>query len=111
MVEKGKNSVVEQISRRLLPGEHKQPEKREYLFVRQAVAFHFRFEEARQQIALRRFSPLTDALHQVGAHLNGYAVEIAQRLLRLVASTPGERDRKSTRLNSSHTVISYAVFC
>src|SRR5260221_8429946 len=25
---------------------------------------------------------------------------------------PGEeRDRKSTRLNSSHTVISYAVFC
>src|SRR5438034_8348170 len=25
-------------------------------------------------------------------------------------SSPG-RDRKSTRLNSSHTVISYAVFC
>src|SRR5438132_6558013 len=24
---------------------------------------------------------------------------------------PGDRDRKSTRLNSSHTVISYAVFC
>src|SRR5438132_1779001 len=24
---------------------------------------------------------------------------------------PGEVDRKSTRLNSSHTVISYAVFC
>src|SRR5438132_9358970 len=23
----------------------------------------------------------------------------------------GDRDRKSTRLNSSHTVISYAVFC
>src|SRR5438034_7302144 len=28
-----------------------------------------------------------------------------QRLL------PGAADRKSTRLNSSHTVISYAVFC
>src|SRR5436190_5152919 len=29
-----------------------------------------------------------------------------------VARTRGERrDRKSTRLNSSHTVISYAVFC
>src|SRR5436190_13071007 len=31
------------------------------------------------------------------------------------AAVPGEqhagRDRKSTRLNSSHTVISYAVFC
>src|SRR5438034_6976893 len=24
---------------------------------------------------------------------------------------PSTRDRKSTRLNSSHTVISYAVFC
>src|SRR5437762_10895411 len=24
---------------------------------------------------------------------------------------PGERDRKSTRLNSSHRCISYAVFC
>src|SRR5260221_11168020 len=30
-----------------------------------------------------------------------------------VAGTPsnGRTDRKSTRLNSSHTVISYAVFC
>src|SRR5215204_7027441 len=26
-------------------------------------------------------------------------------------SRGGRRDRKSTRLNSSHTVISYAVFC
>src|SRR5436190_9951416 len=26
-------------------------------------------------------------------------------------SCPQGRDRKSTRLNSSHTVISYAVFC
>src|SRR2546430_7570374 len=27
------------------------------------------------------------------------------------ASEPDERDRKSTRLNSSHSQISYAVFC
>src|SRR5438034_5837702 len=27
------------------------------------------------------------------------------------ADTPEDQDRKSTRLNSSHTVISYAVFC
>src|SRR5260221_4080508 len=27
------------------------------------------------------------------------------------ASTPRPADRKSTRLNSRHTVISYAVFC
>src|SRR2546426_4925300 len=27
------------------------------------------------------------------------------------STTPGRPDRKSTRLNSSHLVISYAVFC
>src|SRR5438132_6500481 len=35
--------------------------------------------------------------------------EIAQRAARTAGSAL--RDRKSTRLNSSHTVISYAVFC
>src|SRR5438034_2399868 len=34
------------------------------------------------------------------------------RVERLCSATPRQRsDRKSTRLNSSHTVISYAVFC
>src|SRR5256885_5083260 len=28
-----------------------------------------------------------------------------------MTKAPGPRDRKSTRLNSSHLVISYAVFC
>src|SRR5438034_2927902 len=42
--------------------------------------------------------------------LDGRAVE--QVLLeRVQVAGPGEEDRKSTRLNSSHTVISYAVFC
>src|SRR5690606_40210309 len=31
--------------------------------------------------------------------------------IRAVASSAGTRDRKSTRLNSSHVKISYAVFC
>src|SRR5438034_2499693 len=31
--------------------------------------------------------------------------------LRRLRSGQGRPDRKSTRLNSSHTVISYAVFC
>src|SRR5256885_5642306 len=30
---------------------------------------------------------------------------------RLPGTQPARRDRKSTRLNSSHLVISYAVFC
>src|SRR5215213_11059769 len=42
------------------------------------------------------------------------AVEVWRRrdvLLFVWPSASEERDRKSTRLNSSHTVISYAVFC
>src|SRR5688572_32622943 len=40
----------------------------------------------------------------------GLLVELA--LLRLaVQPTPARQDRKSTRLNSSHSQISYAVFC
>src|SRR5207245_7531730 len=42
-------------------------------------------------------------------------VEIAQALARRIVKeggkTDAERDRKSTRLNSSHGSISYAVFC
>src|SRR5438034_6308516 len=39
-----------------------------------------------------------------GPHRRGVRVEPCRR-------SPAQGDRKSTRLNSSHTVISYAVFC
>src|SRR5438034_8580350 len=42
------------------------------------------------------------------------AQNCCRSLRRATGGRPGERigaDRKSTRLNSSHTVISYAVFC
>src|SRR6202012_6308835 len=34
-----------------------------------------------------------------------------RHLTHRLPSAAGQTDRKSTRLNSSHTVISYAVFC
>src|SRR3712207_5760156 len=37
--------------------------------------------------------------------------EDAEEQLAAIAQLPPERDRKSTRLNSSHANISYAVFC
>src|SRR3712207_7397881 len=40
-----------------------------------------------------------------GERLQGHAHDVVDRLL------GGQRDRKSTRLNSSHANISYAVFC
>src|SRR5260221_6605593 len=49
-----------------------------------------------------------DRLHQETGELGDIFFEGAgvHRILRQLG-----RDRKSTRLNSSHTVISYAVFC
>src|SRR5690625_4418288 len=47
------------------------------------------------------------ALEQVTDELGGLSVRGRRELDLLVE----ERDRKSTRLNSSHVAISYAVFC
>src|SRR5690606_41603594 len=53
--------------------------------------------------------------HDVGVELRGEApVELELGLAELPALLEGrevEEDRKSTRLNSSHVKISYAVFC
>src|SRR3712207_8659895 len=54
-----------------------------------------------------------DQLHRVLADvavLAQRAIERAQRR-ELASHGRGDRDRKSTRLNSSHANISYAVFC
>src|SRR5438132_4124139 len=40
-----------------------------------------------------------------------YAVQAGRRRRREADGRRNDQDRKSTRLNSSHTVISYAVFC
>src|SRR5438034_5666193 len=56
----------------------------------------------------------------LGAQLVGPVVQCHQQAVRpdprhagdsAIADAAVPRDRKSTRLNSSHTVISYAVFC
>src|SRR5438270_6569102 len=38
-------------------------------------------------------------------------LQVERRASEVTASIPGSVDRKSTRLNSSHSQISYAVFC
>src|SRR5690349_22545823 len=45
---------------------------------------------------------------QLAFYLNAYNAWILHEAL---AKYPTKRDRKSTRLNSSHVEISYAVFC
>src|SRR5688572_31446969 len=58
--------------------------------------------EQRRQPRLRR--------HRGGAHQD-LRLRARRRALGRRAGGHGERDRKSTRLNSSHSQISYAVFC
>src|SRR5215510_16221510 len=53
------------------------------------------------------FRPLADAHLVHLAYRRGQQRRRSARLIRCTAS----RDRKSTRLNSSHVAISYAVFC
>src|SRR5438034_8723092 len=54
---------------------------------------------------------VNDGRREIAAGSDGHPLEDLH--LRRVHRAAGldERDRKSTRLNSSHTVISYAVFC
>src|SRR5207249_7633171 len=51
---------------------------------------------------LRSGDSLIQTIGRAARHINGRAILYADRIA---------RDRKSTRLNSSHVSISYAVFC
>src|SRR5256885_7868169 len=60
--------------------------------------------------------PYTTLFRSNGATIAGAAIvlgtaESVRRVLPRAAVPPLIQDRKSTRLNSSHLVISYAVFC
>src|SRR5690554_7436773 len=51
-----------------------------------------------------------DVKHQLNYWLDKFDIQ-AWRKLRIEELSKGMADRKSTRLNSSHVRISYAVFC
>src|SRR3712207_8992021 len=78
----------------------------------------FRSEAGRLRVAAldRRHELDVRRLRELGLHGLGAGVVQRQRLEALeVGDLAGvdalARDRKSTRLNSSHATISYAVFC
>src|SRR5699024_11651242 len=58
-----------------------------------------------------RFQPQEKGLRLLPAPPVQGVVESCQVCQRFVAQVVEEPDRKSTRLNSSHVSISYAVFC
>src|SRR5256885_3145595 len=60
-------------------------------------------------LSLHDALPIYWAMHVKGLELPGYDPRSLKTMALGLAVSP--RDRKSTRLNSSHLVISYAVFC
>src|SRR5438034_8085033 len=55
--------------------------------------------------------PYTTLFRSAPAHARRAGDRVRDRRLRSRSLRGDAADRKSTRLNSSHTVISYAVFC
>src|SRR5258708_18291329 len=59
----------------------------------------------------REVDPRDDDLRSLRAGMDGLESEFSAMARRAIAENSLSRDRKSTRLNSSHQIISYAVFC
>src|SRR5690625_7009224 len=56
-------------------------------------------------------SPESDAYVKAGSKVEADTVVCIVEAMKLFNEIEAEVDRKSTRLNSSHVAISYAVFC
>src|SRR3712207_7640316 len=72
----------------------------------------FRSGDDREPAAALARAPVgVDDHRQAGRVDEADAAEVEDQPLRLAALELHQTDRKSTRLNSSHANISYAVFC
>src|SRR5256885_6788566 len=83
-----------------------------------AISFFFFFNDTATTeiytLSLHDALPICDITYGTGSYPLWVADTKNNRLLQFSTGNPptkGSADRKSTRLNSSHLVISYAVFC
>src|SRR5256886_13661787 len=67
--------------------------------------------ERRHGAGRRAIEPLALVAEQPGCQTPVMEVELTFRVFGYLLIHPQDLDRKSTRLNSSHSQISYAVFC
>src|SRR2546426_7424149 len=61
--------------------------------------------------SIQELDRLGDEIAELAAHLDAATGRLLDLIREFDARGGGGKDRKSTRLNSSHLVISYAVFC
>src|SRR2546430_7519698 len=93
MLEQRQHAVADQIDCRLVSGDDEQEDGRNELGLVEGISTLLGLHQAARQITAR-----------MGALVGQQRFDILDKHLQ-------SRDRKSTRLNSSHSQISYAVFC
>src|SRR2546428_8141587 len=88
-----------------------------------AITLYADGRERREQVAVGLLQQAADGVpvglcrlrvaqrRRFGAQPGGVGHRLAARFVQQCVLVGDERDRKSTRLNSSHDQISYAVFC
>src|SRR5207244_12677274 len=86
-----------------LPISRSRPAPRVILAVEVQLRLRLHHQSLRDPKIVRAF--------QSSSHVAAVAEVERGRKLEVVGCEPLDTDRKSTRLNSSHQIISYAVFC
>src|SRR5204863_9631872 len=85
------------------------------LSLHDALPISYLADHAAGRISLNRVCSAESAVHKRGCREYcveyKYGEDISQIPERTLCGVMGQQDRKSTRLNSSHVEISYAVFC
>src|SRR5207253_7258621 len=76
--------------------------------LRSTDPLHFEHYQQRLETAIQKAGPL-EAVRTGYGRLDGMPLDVAVMDFNFMGGSMG--DRKSTRLNSSHVAISYAVFC
>src|SRR5260221_7618508 len=87
------------------------PDVRPRLHAVETRVLDARQPDRRHQVVMRANGERPVLVIGVFGHFDAVVLQLLHHGFRFKVTEDSNEDRKSTRLNSSHTVISYAVFC